>query len=110
MSKQVIDMVNRIDRRQLKTNSQRVLHSLLRPQTQDGWVARTALRTSSATARIRELRQRGIKIDCVTARDLKEMNPHRCVDSKVTNRQTFYRVDPKSITEDSFRKVFKGVV
>lgn len=113
VSRQVARVVERINRRALSNNTQRVLHSLLTPQASDGWVARTAIPVPSATARIRELRRAefgGFKVECITADELKSRNPSRCVRSSVTNNQTFYRVVPSSVTVTALRKVFKGVI
>lgn len=113
VNRQASRFVKRINRRTLNNNTQRVLHSLLTPQANDGWVARTAIHVPSATARIRELRRAefgGFRVECITADELKSRNPSRCVRSSVTSNQTFYRVVPSSVTVTALQKVFKGVI
>jgi hypothetical protein len=113
VNRQASRFVERINRRALSNNTQRVLHSLLTPQANDGWVARTAIPVPSATARIRELRRPefgGFKVECITAEQLKSRNPSRRVRSSVTDNQTFYRVVPSSVTVTALRQVFKGVI
>lgn len=105
VSKQVQDVLRRVDRKQLRNNTQRVLLSLL---TTDGWVPRTVLRVPNAAARVRDLRKEefgGFDVQCATPEDL--MVEGR---SDVTDKQTFYRLDRNSVTLSAVKTALKGVV
>lgn len=106
-------LIRSINKRNLTNNTQRALFALLNPRSKDGWVARTSIPVSSATARIRDLRKSeygGFRVECVTADELKTQNPSKRVHSTATERQTFYRLDPSSVTPDALNRVFKGVI
>ena len=106
------DVVSRINRRQL-TNTQKVLLSLIKANTSDGWVARTALRVPNVGSRVRDLRKEkfgGFVVECTTAADLHRTSPKRCVNSVVTSQQTFYRIVPKTVTVTALKQILKGVV
>lgn len=102
MSKSVMKVVSKIDRKQLQTNCQRVLFTLL---NSNGWVSRTDLKVPSATSRVRELRMTGrggFKINCATAREINKTTKNP--------RSTFYSIDPSSVSMKKIQRAFKGVV
>jgi len=102
------DLVRKIDRKDLKNNVQKVLYSLL---LSEGWLARTSFRLPNAAARIRDLRKEkygGFIIDCVDSKGIKKYRRSRA--SKLTEKQTYYRIDPKSITLDKVRKIFGKLI
>lgn len=97
-----------LKRSQLANNVQRVLLSLVMADSKDGWVPRTALRVPSASARVRDLRKSdfgGFKVECVSAQELNKASR-----SQQTNRQTYYRIVPSSVTVSSLRRALKGVI
>lgn len=101
------NMVNKINRRRLANNVQRVLMSLVRAG-KDGWVSRTSLRVPSVGARIRDLRKLefgGFDVECRSANDL-----NKIAKSAQTRRQTFYRIVPRSVTVSRLNRVLKGVI
>lgn len=101
-------LVKKVDRRSL-TNTQRVLFSLLRRNGE--WMARTTLRIPNVGSRFRDLRKDkfgGFDVECVLAKDLKSQR--RVRPSKLTNQQTFYRLNPQSVTTKSLMKALKGVI
>lgn len=84
------------------SNTQKVARQLL--QAEGGWVPRTAFKVANATSRLRELRSKAkgaMKVQCASAAELNK---------KTSARQTFYRLDPASVTKSSLKKVFEGVV
>ena len=104
----VKNVVSTIKRKTCTNNTQRVLLDLIRSRGKDGWVARTAISVPSVGARIRDLRKTAFgsfKIECATASDI-----NRPIRKNMTGRQTFYRVVPNTVTVDSIRKAFKGVI
>ena len=107
-NKRVKEVVSRVDRRQLRNNTQKVLLSLLNPTSKDGWVARTALRVPSASARVRDLRKAefgGFQVECISASEL-----GRRTASTVTSKQTFYRLVPNTVTVSAVQRALKGVI
>ncbi len=106
-NKYASSVVRKVDRRRLANNVQRVLFSLIKAE-KDGWIPRTALRIPSVGARIRDLRKSefgGFEVECKTPSDL-----NRCGRSVKTNRQTFYRIVPRSVTVTRLSKALKGVI
>ncbi|HVI39878.1 MAG TPA: hypothetical protein VM577_04390 [Anaerovoracaceae bacterium] len=110
MSKNINDnvrrIVDRIDRRKLRNNTQRVLLALL--TSNEEWVSRTALRVPSVGARLRDLRKErfgGFQVQCHTATELKRQHATRS-----TNRPTFYRLNPRTVTLHRVMKAFEGVI
>ena len=104
-SKKASEVLSNVNRRRLRNNTQRVLLSLV---AADGWVARTALRVPSATARVRDLRKSefgSFVVECASAADLGRDNR-----STVTDRQTFYRIVPQTITFSALQQALKGVI
>ena len=100
-------VVNRVNRRKLANNVQRVLLSLV-TANKDGWVPRTSLRIPSVGARIRDLRKPefgGFEVECKSANDL-----NRNGRNAQTRRQTFYRIVPRSVTVTRLSKALKGVI
>jgi hypothetical protein len=98
--------VNRVNRRKLHNNTQRVLLSLL--TANGGWVSRTALRVPSAASRIRDLRTEefgGFEIECASATELE-----RQVRTARTKNQTYYRLKPNSVRVGRLLKVFEGAI
>ncbi len=101
-NKTVQNMIDRIDRRQLRNNTQRALLTLL--TTDSEWVSRTSMRIPSAAARLRDLRKEefgGFKVECASATELKR---------NAAPRQTFYRLDTRTVTASRLQKAFEGVV
>lgn len=102
---EVRNIVKRIDRRKLTNNTQRVLLALLTSQTE--WVARTSIRVPSVSARLRDLRKEefgGFDVECATPNQLARRSRAN------TTRQTFYRLNPRSVTVSKVLAVFEGVV
>ena len=107
-NKRVSKMVADIKRSDCTNNTQRVLLDLIKTRNKTGWVGRTTLQVPSASARVRDLRKSqfgAVMIECATASDLK-----RPAKNGSTACQTFYRVNPRSITETVVSRVFKGVI
>lgn len=108
VNKRVKKVVSNIKRSNCTNNTQRVFLDLLRARTKSGWVARTAINVPSVGARIRDLRKEefgSFDVECATASEL-----NRSTTTDDTARQTFYRVNPKSVTVDSVKTVFRDVV
>ena len=104
-NKKVVAIVNKINRRKLTNNTQRVLHSLL--TAKGGWVPRSAFRVPSPGSRLRDLRKNqfgGFVVECVSANDL---NKKRNIS---TTRPTYYRINPRTVTAASLEQAFKGVI
>ncbi|KKN70826.1 hypothetical protein LCGC14_0427180 [marine sediment metagenome] len=107
-SKRAKEIVAGVSRRRLNNNTQRVLFSLVKAASNGGWVARTTLRVPSVGARIRDLRKPlfgGFEVECASATDLNRTRP-----SSVTERQTFYRIVPGTVTVSALRQALKGVI
>lgn len=107
-SKNASNVIESINRRKLRNNAQRVLVTLINTKNKDGWVARTALSVPSATARIRDLRKSGFggfRIECASPEEINRKNR-----SKVTSRQTYYRIVPETVTVDALNRALKGVI
>lgn len=108
MDKNVKNIVRQVEqnRRALTNNTQRALLALLTATTE--WVPRTALRSiPSVGSRIRDLRKPsfgGFRVKCSTAGQLDRKT------SAAGSRQTFYRLDPSSITMNRVQRVFEGVI
>ena len=106
-STQVSNVVRGVNRRRLVNNVQKVFLSLVSAGN-DGWVPRTALRVPSVGARLRDLRKQefgGFTIECRSANELNKVSR-----SVKTNRQTFYRIVPRSVTGSRVGRVLKGVI
>ena len=106
MQSDVKNIVRKINRRQLTNNTQRALFALLTAKTE--WVARTAINVPSVGARIRDLRKPQFgrfAVQCATANKLE-----RRARKGASTRQTFYRLDPQSVTAKKVTKVFEGVI
>lgn len=102
----VAQVVKSIDRRKLRNNTQRALLSLLNAEGE--WVARTSIRVPSVSARLRDLRKPefgGFDVECVSA---SELNPGSV--SRRNRYQTFYRLNPRSVTVERLERIFEGVV
>ncbi len=107
-NKKAREIVAGVSRRSLSNNTQRVLFSLVKTASDGGWVARTALRVPSVGARIRDLRKLsfgGFRVECASAADLNRTRP-----STVTDRQTFYRIVPNTVTVLALQQALKGVI
>lgn len=97
LNKRVQRLVDGVDSRSLRNNTQRVLVQMLRQDSE--WVSRSSIRVPSATARLRDLRKEefgGFTVECATASELE-----RAGDS----RRTFYRLDPRSVTVERVERV-----
>lgn len=97
----VVDMV-KADKGLLKTNCQRALITLLTAKDPSGWVARESVKIPSATARLRELRSDrfGFRVE------VRKDKPTRKGDRMT--QQTFYRLDPKTVTASRVRMALVG--
>jgi hypothetical protein len=108
-SRKVLEFLAGRRRRSLKTNAQKALFSLL---IADGdWVSRVSLRVPSVGSRIRELRTGkfgGFDIKCARGDNNRVFSRKR--KSEITDQPTFYRLNPKSVTMSSLRKVFGEVI
>lgn len=107
MQNNVKTLVARIDRRRLTNNTQRALLALL--TAKEEWVSRSSIRVPSAAARVRDLRKvqfGGFKVECASANKLKRRNQK----GTVGHRQTFYRLNPNSVTLTKVAQVFEGVI
>lgn len=107
MDKNIMKVVKQVNRRNLTNNTQRVLFALLTATTE--WVPRTSLRIPSVGARIRDLRKTqfgGFRVQCMTAAKLERKG----VRNSTSTRQTFYRLDPASVTSSKVNRVFEGVI
>lgn len=107
MQNEVKSMVSRINKRRLTNNTQRVLLTLLTSKSE--WVSRTSIRIPSVSARLRDLRKAqfgGFKVECASANKLERKTRKGAVHS----RQTFYRLNPTSVTTSRVAKVFEGVI
>ena len=102
----VSSVVSQVNRRKLTNNTQRVLLALL--ISKDEWVSRSSIRVPSVGSRLRDLRKPqfgGFKIECVSANKL-----NRKTNGVIDNHQTFYRLNPSSVTPGRVAKVFEGVI
>lgn len=105
MDKNIMNLVKRVNKRLLTNNTQRALLALLTADTE--WVSRTSLRIPSVGARLRDLRKSqfgGFKVQCTTASKLARKT------KGATSRQTFYRLDPATVTVNKVTKVLEGVI
>lgn len=110
MQREVKTLVSRISRRRLTNNTQRALFALL--TANEEWVSRSSIRVPSVGARLRDLRKPqfgGFKVECASANRLERTEPTGRRTQNRT-RQTFYRLNPNSITLAKVSKVFEGVV
>ena len=101
------NMVRTVNRRRLVNNVQRVLLCLVKARN-DGWVSRTSLRVPSASSRVRDLRKLefgGFDVECRSASELNRVSRYT-----KTDKQTFYRIVPNSVTVARLSKVLKGVI
>lgn len=106
-NKKVIQKINKVNRRDLNSNTQKVFMRLVKADN-DGWVARTSFGIPSVTARIRDLRKSqygSFTVECASAEDINKSGR-----SKVTDNQTYYRIVPSSVTETGLNRILKGVI
>lgn len=107
MHSNVKTLVSRINRRRLTNNTQKALLALL--TANEEWVSRSSIRVPSVGARLRDLRKPqfgGFKVECASANKLER----RTRRGSSGNRQTFYRLNPNSVTLSKVVKVFEGVI
>lgn len=91
----------------LTTNKQRVLMTLLRSRSNQGWVSRSQFKgINSATRRLRELRELGFQVECSSDPSLVNRLPK---DQRNQNT-TFYRLVPSSVNAEKISKVLEGVI
>ncbi len=103
MTKTINKIITKIDRKKLHNNTQKVLLTLLNAGGE--WIARTSVRTPSATSRMRDLRKEkfgSFKVECASAADLNKKNR-----STKTKQITFYRICPESVTYQKVSKIFE---
>ena len=108
MSNNIKETLKKIDRKKL-TNVQKVFLSLLLREGK--WMARTALKVPNVGSRIRDLRKAkygGFNVECSSASELKKSR--RVRGSKLTKKQTFYRLDVSSVDENKVKQIFKDMV
>lgn len=105
LSNTVQRMVDQINPRQLRNNTQRVLFALL--TSSEEWVSRTSLRIPSASARLRDLRKEEYGSFLVSCARPQELN--RPV-TKRNRTATFYRLSPRSVSAAKISKMFEGVM
>lgn len=106
MNEKVRNIVDRIDRRKLKNNTQRVLLALL--TSNEEWVSRTSIRVPSVSARLRDLRKErfgGFQVECQTAQELK-----RQAATRSSRRPTFYKLNPRTVTVQRVLRAFSSVL
>lgn len=101
-------IVNRVNRRRLRNNTQKVLLALLGAGGE--WVARTSLRIPSAASRIRDLRTLEfgkLDIECASAAELGVTRR-----SVKTKNPTYYRLNvaSKALTVGKISKIFDGAI
>lgn len=110
-------LLTSINRRKLKTNTQKVLFTLLTAKNE--WVSRSSIRIPSVGARLRDLRKPqfgGFKVECASANKLGKRTRTRTqatIAGPVTlenTRPTYYRVNPSSVTLSNVTKIFEGVI
>ena len=102
ISKRARQMVSSVDSRKLRNNTQRVLVALLRAEGE--WVPRSNVRVANATSRMRELRRPeygGFDVQVATAAELGRTGG---------TRQTYYRINPRTITVDRVATVLRDAV
>lgn len=102
ISKRTRQMVSSVDSRKLRNNTQRVLVALLRAE--GDWVPRSNVRVANATSRMRELRRPeygGFDVQVATAAELGRTGGAR---------QTYYRINPRTITADRVVAVLRDAV
>jgi hypothetical protein len=74
-------------------------------------MARTTLKVPNVGSRLRDLRKESFgafKIECVSADTLKKRK--RVWGSRVTKKQTFYRLDLTSVDENKLKDFFRGLI
>lgn len=113
MKSQVLQSVLKIDRKQLRNNTQKAAYALLRAAVSGNpWVPRTKLRIPSAPARIRDLRKveyGRFDVECVPA-NFMEVTRGRKVTSKATSNQTYYRLFLDDNIEKSLKRLFGDIL
>lgn len=105
ISNSVQKMIDLINPRMLRNNTQRVLFAMLRSEQE--WISRTSFRVPSASSRLRDLRKEefgSFDLKCARPRDL-----NRPVTAR-NRRSTFYKLNPRSVTRERILTVFEGVV
>lgn len=104
MQDDVKNLLAKINRRKLKSNTQKALFALLTAKNE--WVSRSSIRIPSVGARLRDLRKPqfgGFQVECTSASKLGKR-------SQENRRPTYYRVNPSSVTFTKVSKVFEGVI
>lgn len=113
ISNGVRQLVEQVDRRKLRNNTQRVLFALL--TSNEEWLSRSSFRIPSVSARLRDLRKDEFGAFDLQVRTVEELNASSAREGraavKVRNpRSTFYRLNPRTITLSRVSKVFEGVI
>jgi hypothetical protein len=118
MQDDVINLLAKINRRKLKNNTQKVLFTLLTAKNE--WISRSSIRIPSAGSRLRDLRKPqfgGFKVECASATKLGKRTRIKAAQTTTgvsiateKKRQTYYRVNPSSVTLNKVAKVFEGVI
>lgn len=104
LSKSVSTMVQSISARDCSNNTQKALLALLKAasdEKSEGFISRSSMRIPNVGARIRSLR----------TKEFGEFNVE-CVRGEGNSRggySTYYRLDPRSVTTDKVRMVFRDV-
>lgn len=109
MQEDVKTLVSRINRRKLETNKQRVLFTMLTSKTE--WVRLSTIKVPGAGAQLRALRKAGFAVEWTTASKLgRKSRGLSKEEAAKANRQTYYRINPDSVTLNRTASVFEGVV
>jgi hypothetical protein len=113
ISNVVKQLVDQVDRRKLRNNTQKVLFALLTSSEES--VSRSSLRIPSVSARLRDLRKDEFGAFDLQVRTVEELNASAAKEGRATRkvkdpRSTFYRLNPRTITLSRVSKVFEGVI
>ena len=102
MSRTLVTLMSKLNRRRFSNNTQRVLHTLITAKGE--WIPRSAFRVASAGSRLRDLRKDGFggfDIQCRSAASL----------GLAGGRHTFYyRLPLKDLSVNKLESIFEGVV
>ena len=102
----MVEKILSVRRRQLRTNTQKVLYSLLKSPGK--WVARVHFRVPSTGSRLRDLRTENfgnLPVKCAHARQL----PTRRY-SVVTKQPTFYKLELTDISLEILDEIFGEIL
>jgi len=101
-----INKILAVRRRALRTNTQKVLYSLLKAPGK--WVARVSFRVPSTGSRLRDLRTDNfgaLPVECARPKQLSRKRS-----SVVTTQPTFYKLDLEHLTPELLDIVFAEIL